>query len=123
VDGAHNPAAIRVVRAFLEEEKMHPLLMVFGVLKDKDWEQMLELIAPLASGIIVTRPENDRAAEPKALAAVASRFCERVEVAETMPEALRIARSLAVPHDTILVTGSLYTAAAALRALGFTSLF
>lgn len=123
VDGAHNPPAIRVVRAFLEEERIRPVVLVFGVLKDKDWETMLREMAPLTEAIILTRPESDRGADPEILVPVASRFHQRVEVAETMREALTIARSLAAPHDTILVTGSLYTAAAALRALGFTSLF
>jgi folylpolyglutamate synthase/dihydropteroate synthase len=80
-------------------------------------------MAPLTKAIILTRPEGDRGADPQILAPVASRFYHQVEVAETMSQALIIAHSLATPRDTILITGSLYTAAAALRALGFTSLF
>ena len=124
VDGAHNPAGIAALRAFLEEERpAGRLTIIFGVLKDKAWDQMLRTLAPLASTIILTRPESNRGAEPRLLAAVASGDYARVIVAETMPEALAIARDLAASEDTILATGSLYTAAAALRALGFISLF
>jgi dihydrofolate synthase / folylpolyglutamate synthase len=124
VDGAHNPAGATALRAFLEEEaSLGRLVIIFGVLKDKAWEQMLGILAPLASTIVLTRPESDRGAEPRSLAAVACGCFERVMVADTMPEALAIARSEAAGDDTILVTGSLYTAAAALRALGFASLF
>lgn len=124
VDGAHNPPAIGALRAFLEEEKpLGRLVIIFGVLKDKAWERMLEVLAPLASAIVLTRPESDRGAEPKELAAVASEWCEDIKIAETMPKALAMARALAASDDTILITGSLYTAAAALRALGFRSLF
>lgn len=124
IDGAHNPSGIRALRAFLEEEKLSGcLLVIFGVLKDKAWEQMLGILAPLASAVILTRPESDRGAEPRELATVASGCFDKVRVAETMPEALETARALADSDDTILITGSLYTAAAALRALGFKSIF
>ncbi|MFQ5533143.1 MAG: bifunctional folylpolyglutamate synthase/dihydrofolate synthase [Candidatus Methylomirabilales bacterium] len=124
VDGAHNPPAINALRAFLDEEGFPGrLLVIFGVVKDKAWERMLEILAPLVSTIILTRPESDRGAEPAALAPTASRYCREVQLAETMPEALAVARALAASDDTILITGSLYTAAAALRALGFGSLF
>jgi dihydrofolate synthase/folylpolyglutamate synthase len=124
VDGAHNPPGMGALRTFLEEEDLPGrLLIIFGVLKDKAWERMLETLAPLASAVILTRPESSRGAEPWALAAVAAGFFERVLIAESMAEALAVARGLATSDDTILVTGSLYTAAAALRALGFTSLF
>lgn len=124
VDGAHNPAGMRVLRAFLEEEKLPGrIVVIFGVLKDKAWEQMLEILAPLASTVILTRPESDRGARPKELATVASAYFQEVEIAETMPEALAMARTLVTADETILVTGSIYTIAACLRALGFTSIF
>ena len=124
VDGAHNPAGMRALRAFLEEEQLPGrLLVIFGVLKDKAWERMLGLLTPLVSSVVLTRPESDRGAEPRELATVASGYFQEVRVAESMAEALAMARALAASDDTILVTGSLYTAAAALRALGFTSLF
>ncbi len=124
VDGAHNPAGMRVLRAFLEEEKLTGRLrVVFGVLKDKAWEQMLGILAPLASAVILTRPESDRGVEPKELVPIASRYLQEVQVADTMLEALAMARALVTADETVLVTGSLYAAAAALRALGFTSIF
>lgn len=124
VDGAHNPVGMMALRTFLEEEKLPGrLVVIFGVLKDKAWERMLDILAPLASAVILTRPESDRGAEPRALATVASGYLREVRVAETMPDALAMAHALVVSDDTILVTGSLYTAAAALRALGFTSIF
>lgn len=124
VDGAHNPPAIMALRTFLKEDRLPGRLMViFGVLKDKAWERMLAILAPLTSTVILTRPESDRGAEPRVLASTASRCFPHVQIAETMPEALDIARSVAEADDTILVTGSLFTAAGALRALGFATLF
>ncbi|MBI3084791.1 MAG: hypothetical protein HYY88_03545, partial [candidate division NC10 bacterium] len=45
------------------------------------------------------------------------RYCSKVEIAADPAEGLTLARAVAGPDDTILVTGSLYTVAAALRAL------
>lgn len=124
VDGAHNPAGMKALVAFLEEEQFPGrLVVIFGVLKDKAWEQMLGILSPLASAVILTRPESDRGAQPRELATVAATYLEDVRVAETMPDALAMARGSVAATDTILVTGSLYTAAAALRALGYTSIF
>jgi dihydrofolate synthase/folylpolyglutamate synthase len=123
VDGAHNPAAIQALGSFLEEEKLPARLLIFGVLKDKAWDEMLKMLGSLISTVIFTHPESDRGAEPGALADAAAQYFTQIRTAETMAEALATARTLAAPEDTILVTGSLYTTAAALRALGFTSIF
>ncbi|MGH7407839.1 MAG: bifunctional folylpolyglutamate synthase/dihydrofolate synthase [Candidatus Methylomirabilales bacterium] len=117
VDGAHNPAACRAVRDFLEEEAPGRRLLVFGALKDKDWGQMLEILLPAFSATILCRPPSDRAAEPVMLLGTARGHCGHVEVVPDVADALAAARALARPEDTVLVTGSLFTAGAALAAL------
>ncbi len=117
VDGAHNPAACHAVRDFLEEEVPGRRLLVFGVLKDKDWGQMMEILLPACAAAILCRPPSDRAADPAMLLPTAGSLCRHVEVVPEVPDALTAARALARPEDTILVAGSLFTAGAALAAL------
>ncbi|MGH7363208.1 MAG: glutamate ligase domain-containing protein, partial [Candidatus Methylomirabilales bacterium] len=93
-------------------------LLVFGALKDKDWGQMLEILLPAFAAAILCRPPSDRAADPEMLLGTARGLCHHVEVVPEVPDALAAARALARPEDTILVTGSLFTAGAALAALG-----
>lgn len=118
LDGAHNPAGARALAAFLAEHRstLHRLILVFGVLRDKDWEAMLALLGPLADQTILTHPPADRGADPHELV-MADRYCLKVEIAADPGDGLALARAVAGPDDTILVTGSLYTVAAALRAL------
>ncbi len=118
VDGAHNPAGARALAAFVAEHRstVRRLILVFGVLRDKDWESMLSLLGPLADQTILTHPPADRGADPHELVAP-ERFCPKVEIATDPGEGLALARTAAGPEDTILVTGSLYTVAATLRAL------
>jgi dihydrofolate synthase/folylpolyglutamate synthase len=118
LDGAHNPAGTEALAAFLAEHRaeIRRLVLVFGVLQDKDWETMLGLLAPPADEIILTRPPTARAADPAELLPVARRFARAVAVLDPA-EALRFAQAAARAEDTILVTGSLYTVAAVLRIL------
>jgi dihydrofolate synthase/folylpolyglutamate synthase len=118
LDGAHNPAGAHVLATFLAEHRteLGRLILVFGVLKDKNWEAMLGSLAPLADEIILTHPPTVRGADPAELrSAVRGRAAPRV--AAEPAEALALARSTAGAADTILVAGSLYTVAAALRIL------
>lgn len=119
LDGAHNPAGAEALAAFLAEhrEALHRLILIFGVLRDKDWEAMLSLLGPLADQTILTHPPGDRGADPRDLV-TADHHCRKVAIATEPGEGLALARAAAGPEDTILVTGSLYTVAAALRALG-----
>ncbi len=118
LDGAHNPAGAQALAAFLMEHRsaLNRLIMVFGVLKDKDWKAMLAPLGPLADQMILTHPPADRGADPHELL-MADRYCSKVEIMADPGEGLALARSGARPEDSILVTGSLYTVAAALRAL------
>jgi dihydrofolate synthase/folylpolyglutamate synthase len=118
LDGAHNPAGAQALSAFVQEHRptLGRLVLVFGVLKDKDWETMLALLGPLADQIILTHPPADRGADPHDLL-LADRYCPKVEIAADPGEGLALARAAAGVDDTILVTGSLYMVAAALRIL------
>jgi len=120
LDGAHNPAGAMALRDFLRDRRAtyDRLFLVFGVLRDKDWEGMLSVLGPLVYQVVLTRPEGDRAALPWDLAA-ADRFCAKLDIREDVGEAIALARAAADPGDAVLITGSLFTVAAALRALGF----
>ncbi len=118
LDGAHNPAGAKALRAFLEEQRFADrLVLVFGVLQDKDWMAMLQELGPLAKRVILTRPESERAADPRGLVE-AERFCPKLEILEDVAEAIALARTMAEPGDAVVVTGSLFIVSAALRALG-----
>lgn len=122
VDGAHNPAGAETLASFLDEHRatLGRLILVFGVLQDKDWATMLRRLAPLADAVILTHPPTERGADPALLAPVVGDRA-RVTVAADVEKALTLARGAARTDDTIVVAGSLYTVAATLRALGATS--
>jgi dihydrofolate synthase / folylpolyglutamate synthase len=117
LDGAHNPAGAIALRAFLEEQQFAGrLTLVFGVLQDKNWIAMLQELAPLAKRVVLTRPENERAADPHRLLE-AERFCSKIEILEDVAEAIALAKTVTDPEDAVVVTGSLFVVSAALRVI------
>lgn len=118
VDGAHNPAAAAALRqALLERFTFHRLILLFGVLRDKDYGGILRRLAPVADTVILTRPgETDRARPPGEMAEEARRHAAEVLVVEDPEEALRKALRMAGAKDTVCATGSLYLVGAVKKA-------
>ncbi len=113
MDGAHNPKAIeRLSEALPSYFNYDRLILVIGMLADKDTAAMLEHILPLADTVIFTRPILPRAADPADIAAFAVAHFNLQKEYYVLPEhgeALDRALELAGPEDAVLVTGSLYT--------------
>ena len=109
LDGAHNNAGIVSLRKALREEYTYKrLIIVLGIMADKDLRGMLHKLAPLADHIILTRPRYERAAEPESLREVAGEFANRTELIRSVRQALKKAITLATSEDLVVVTGSLY---------------
>jgi len=112
LDGAHNPAGAKVLRAFLEEARPSPagrLILVLGILRDKDIDGILAQLVPLADEVVATRPRHPRAAAVADLKRHLEKYPVRVTIREPLEEALRYARSSATAQDRVCVTGSLFT--------------
>jgi dihydrofolate synthase/folylpolyglutamate synthase len=84
------------------------MILVFGVMGDKNYRMMAKRLFPLAASVIVTRPPYGRALPPQELIPVASEFNGSIEVIEDPSEALNRAFLLAGEDDLICVAGSLY---------------
>ncbi len=119
LDGAHNPASARVLADAVRDLRQgyRHLVLVIGILMDKDYRGIVSQLAPLADRIVVTRPHYGRALGVGALAAEIGVFPGTVVSAETVAEAIGLARQGAAENDLILITGSLYTVGDARAAL------
>jgi len=116
VDGAHNPAGISSLCVALKEEFCYRrLIVIFGVLDDKDHRAMLKKLAPISDTLILTRPESDRALSPETLLPVARQYQRCVVMTERPEEAMRQALAAAGPDDLVCATGSLYLVGAVKR--------
>jgi dihydrofolate synthase/folylpolyglutamate synthase len=108
LDGAHNAAGAAALKRALGEFKYRRLILVLGILADKDWRGMIRRLAPLAHRVILTRPPEERALAPEALAAEAMRWSGSVDAVNEPREAIRRALEMAGRDDLVCVAGSLY---------------
>nr|WP_277999040.1 folylpolyglutamate synthase/dihydrofolate synthase family protein [Moorella sulfitireducens] len=112
IDGAHNVDGARTLRRALAELfSYRRLILVLGMLADKEREKVVAELAPLASVVIISRPNNHRAGNWQSLADLARRYGGQIKIIEDIPEAVACALNIAGPSDLICVTGSLYMVA------------
>jgi dihydrofolate synthase/folylpolyglutamate synthase len=111
-DGAHNPDGARTLAAFLTTEFSDKRkILVFGVMKDKDFKGMLGELLPAVQHVIITRPDIARAAAPADVAA----YAPGAFVTDSVKDALEAAFKTAGSEDLIVVAGSFYTLGEARR--------
>jgi dihydrofolate synthase/folylpolyglutamate synthase len=118
LDGAHNPGAIgELVKAVKKAFSYNHLILVLGVMADKDITKIINKIAPIADYVVCTAPDYYRSADPEDLMAIVSRQGRQGEVVPRISKAIDMAREMARPGDMILITGSLFTVGEALSCL------
>lgn len=111
LDGGHNPqcaaALAEAIRELLPERKV---LFLLGVLKDKDYAEMLRILAPLAEEVLCAAPKNERALAADQLAACAEAQGLHASVYEDVASALNAGRVKAGDNVPLVIFGSLYLA-------------
>jgi dihydrofolate synthase / folylpolyglutamate synthase len=118
VDGAHNPGAARELAHSIKSDFSYDrLILVAGIMEDKDITGIIRLISPVADYIISTKPDYYRAANPVRIMKEVSAAGKRGEVVDALPAAIDRAKTMASPRDLILITGSLFTVGEALTIL------
>ncbi len=115
LDGGHNAEGGRVAAAALgdlEERVSRPLVVIVGMMANKDANGFLANFAGLTRHIVAVRiPGQQSAMPPNRLADAARELGMRVEISTSIEAALRsIARLTYEVPPRILITGSLYLA-------------
>ncbi len=115
-DGAHNVAGAKALGKYLRENfASENITMIFGVMKDKDLDEIAKILFPLAENLILTEPENSRSETVANLRRIAEKFVEKSKLfsVENVSGALDAAKRINEKynennHSFICVTGSLY---------------
>lgn len=117
LDGAHNPDGMRTLVSTLAQEfpGRRPFAIV-GVLKDKEWREMLDLLLPSVGEALFTPVESDRSADPAELLAHAAQMPGGIPSAAS--KNLQQALAQASGEPLLLVTGSLHFLGQAMELLG-----
>jgi dihydrofolate synthase/folylpolyglutamate synthase len=108
LDGAHNPAGARALRAYLDEFWSGAITLVFGAMGDKDIDHMAVELFDAARTVVLTRVRDSRAAGNARLGEAALNRARNVIFTETVKQALSWARSVSPRDGLVCVAGSLH---------------
>jgi|Deesub1362B_J571_1020462.scaffolds.fasta_scaffold00082_93 dihydrofolate synthase/folylpolyglutamate synthase len=123
LDGAHNPEASEALADTLSQlyrPKYRRLILIIGVMSDKDIKGIVSPLVEISDIVVFTRPSYERSTEPDRLCDVALSVSDKKDylITATVKEALDRAVQMASSDDLIVVTGSFYTVGEAKEALG-----
>jgi dihydrofolate synthase/folylpolyglutamate synthase len=116
LDGAHNSAGVTSLRAAMEEHfpDVQPAI-VLGIMADKDWDLMCEILAPLAGRILCVPVHSERTAKPDQLREACRRTNPDVLVDTCISLTEALGRTQTEPFT--VVAGSLYLIGEAMELL------
>ncbi len=112
LDGAHNPVGMQMLNNTLEKDfEYERLILIIGILEDKNIEEMMSTISPISDIIIITKSLNVRACEPEIIKNILNNitFKKDISIQDSIPKAINHAKSIANKIDIICITGSLFT--------------
>lgn len=114
LDGAHNPDGCKkLVEAVRKIWPQKQIIMVVGMLEDKDYTKMLKTLDDLkVQKFYCTKPKTPRALDAVKIASLLP-LNAKFEVCEDVQTAVKKAQGIAT-SELVLVTGSLYTIGEAL---------
>ncbi|GJL66685.1 MAG: bifunctional folylpolyglutamate synthase/dihydrofolate synthase [Nitrospirales bacterium] len=113
IDGAHNPAAGKVLvdalMPMLHKDDAR-LIVILAMMRDKDCANFLKLLCPLADHLILTEVSMTRTATVHELRQHVPEGPFTLHEIPQLAEALKLAKHLAKSSDVICATGSLFLA-------------
>lgn len=109
IDGAHNEAGAQALQETMAQHFAgKKILLVAGILADKEIDSIVKFLTKITDHIIVTEPDNPRKLAAEKLAEHVADFGVAVEVVPDVEAAVHRAKELADGYDVILFAGSLY---------------
>ena len=109
IDGAHNIDGIRKLKENIDIYfKYNKLILILGILADKQVKEMVDVIASSAYRVIAVTPRSERAELAYELKKVIEKVNKNCECYEDYETAYSRALEFSNKSDLILVSGSLY---------------
>ena len=109
LDGAHNRSGALALTEALADYRYRKLLLVLGIMADKDVGEIVSALAPLAATCYCVSPAIDRAMNDVKLAAIITDIGIPAIVCGSVASGILSAQRDAEAGDLILVCGSLFT--------------
>ncbi|MDI6802697.1 MAG: folylpolyglutamate synthase/dihydrofolate synthase family protein [Bacteroidota bacterium] len=107
-DVAHNTQAFTNLKTTFFRLGIYKVIVVFGLMKDKDLDTIVQEIGDFARVVITCNPKTDRAIPSGRIASKFKLFNIPCISGKTAKNSLKIAKNYASTKEIILITGSHY---------------
>ena len=120
LDGAHSPTSAEALcKAIREVFCYRRLILVVGLMRDKDLQDIGQIFCLFADEIITTQAfDNPRVTPAEEIAGAWSEIGANFHVCPNVRAAIPLAQSIATPSDLICIAGSIYIVGEAMKVLG-----
>lgn len=109
LDGAHNlDGAKKLAEALENWFDYDKLFLIMGMSTGHSIEDVVGTLAPMADTFYACAADNPRAVAAELVAEAASKYCEKVILADSVNDAVRRALDEAGENDLVCVSGSFY---------------
>ena len=108
IDGAHNIQGIRTLADNLNRFQYDRLILGISVLKDKDVDSIVKVIAPFADEIVITEANIYRKMDAEDLEKIINKYNKNTHIEKDIKKAIDKAHAMAKEGDLILFVGSIY---------------
>lgn len=109
LDGAHNMAGAEKLYLALEKYFSYKnIVLVLGMLADKEREKIVKRLVPAAKAVVVTKPNSFRSQNWRRVADLSAKYLSDIFVYENVSDAVDKAIEIANKEDVVCITGSLY---------------
>ena len=107
LDAAHNPAGAVALASYLKDLPGPALPLVFAAMRDKDIRDMLSVLLPVTSRLVVTRAPMARSADPSAILTLARGIAPSLEMSAEASVGAALDRAWRA-SSRIVVAGSIF---------------
>lgn len=111
LDAAHNPQGIQTTAENLKSYFPHQRrVILIGVMADKNWREMADIMAAVGDEFITVSPQSSRALPAGELAEYIESLGKPVRVSDSVEDGVRMALSMGDDSTMICAVGSIYMA-------------
>lgn len=109
MDGAHNIDGIKSLKSAVKEYfSYNRIILILGILGDKQVKEMVDTIGSITENVILTEPHNERAESLDIMEDYLRVYNKNVYKIKNYKEAYEKALEIAKEDDLVLICGSLY---------------
>lgn len=109
LDAAHNlEGAKNLALALTDIYNYRKLILMVGILSDKERQKMIDYLGPFGDKVIVTKPNSPRADDYKKVGEYFKQYSKEIYIIEDVREAMEKGITLAGDEDILCITGSIY---------------